>query len=230
MVTLCDVLTASADAAATVIYADTWNDPDMAPSSGELALALVMVFGGLGMIASFIAGVAVFCCWQYRVAANARALGAEGMQITPGWNVGWWFVPIANLYKPMQAMRENYNASLPDVRVDNWMLRGTPAVIGWWWAAWLIGNFLSQASFRLGMRDDPGLVVASTWFGAASALVSLVAFVAIVRIVQRITAWQNQRAYGEGFAADTRPCPRCGSAVPTVVGAVCPGCALPLPS
>jgi hypothetical protein len=32
--------------------------------------------------------------WIYRANANARALGAKDMKFTPGWAVGWYFVPI----------------------------------------------------------------------------------------------------------------------------------------
>jgi hypothetical protein len=35
--------------------------------------------------------------WIYRANQNARALGAEDMEFTPRWSVGWFFVPIASL-------------------------------------------------------------------------------------------------------------------------------------
>ena len=40
--------------------------------------------------------VVLFCCWIYRANCNARALGAQGMSFTPGWSVGWFFIPIAS--------------------------------------------------------------------------------------------------------------------------------------
>ena len=48
----------------------------------------------------------VFLCWLYRAACNARALGARGMQVSPAWAVGGFFVPIIHLFLPYQAVKE----------------------------------------------------------------------------------------------------------------------------
>jgi len=48
----------------------------------------------------------VFLCWLYRAACNARALGAQGMQVSPAWAVGGFFVPIIHLFLPYQAVKE----------------------------------------------------------------------------------------------------------------------------
>src|ERR1700754_3506800 len=54
--------------------------------------------------------IIVFAVWIHRANRNARALGAVGMRFSPGWAVGWFFVPIANLWKPYQAMKEIWQA------------------------------------------------------------------------------------------------------------------------
>src|SRR5947209_8456564 len=43
--------------------------------------------------------VVVFGMWIYRANHNVRALGARELRYTPGWAVGWFFVPILNLWK-----------------------------------------------------------------------------------------------------------------------------------
>jgi len=58
--------------------------------------------GGL----AFLATVIVWCIWQHRAQANAVVLSGGGLRFTPGWAVGWWFIPIANLWKPFQTVRE----------------------------------------------------------------------------------------------------------------------------
>jgi hypothetical protein len=55
--------------------------------------------------------IVLFCIWIYRANSNARQLGATDMQFSPGWSVGWYFIPIANLWKPYQAMCEIWRAS-----------------------------------------------------------------------------------------------------------------------
>lgn len=45
---------------------------------------------------------AVFIVWQYRHAKNARILGSGGGLAAPGWAIGGWFIPIANLFLPQR--------------------------------------------------------------------------------------------------------------------------------
>lgn len=49
--------------------------------------------------------------WIYRANYNARQIGAAGMTFSPGWSVGWYFVPIAAFWKPYQAMKEIWRAA-----------------------------------------------------------------------------------------------------------------------
>lgn len=53
----------------------------------------------------------VWLIWQHRAQKNLEGLGATWLRFTPGWAVGWWFVPFANLVKPFQTMRELWKAS-----------------------------------------------------------------------------------------------------------------------
>ena len=48
----------------------------------------------------------------HRANYNARQLGAADMRFTPGWAVGWHFIPIAWFWKPYQAMTEIWRASV----------------------------------------------------------------------------------------------------------------------
>src|SRR5512133_3434057 len=59
----------------------------------------------------FVAAVVVWCVWQHHAQANAVVLSGGGLRFTPGWAVGWWFIPIANLWKPFQTVRELWRAS-----------------------------------------------------------------------------------------------------------------------
>ena len=64
-----------------------------------------------------------------------------GLRFTPGWAVGWWFVPFANLVKPFQTMRELWKASGGE---EDWGHSRTWSLIGWWWAAWLTAGVLGR--------------------------------------------------------------------------------------
>lgn len=55
---------------------------------------------------------------------------SDEMFISPGWAVGWYFVPFANLFKPLQAMKEIWLES--NRAGTSYESRGS-AILGWWW-------------------------------------------------------------------------------------------------
>jgi hypothetical protein len=83
---------------------------------------------------AFLATGIVWLVWQHRAQSNARELTAGGTSITPGWAVGWWFVPFANFVKPLQAMHELWQASTGGA---TWSEQRVSPVLVVWWLAWL---------------------------------------------------------------------------------------------
>lgn len=68
----------------------------------QLGIACVALLQLLVIIATGV----VFLMWIYRANLNVRGFGAADMKFTPGWSVGWYFIPIMNLVRPYQAMKE----------------------------------------------------------------------------------------------------------------------------
>ncbi|WP_322964484.1 DUF4328 domain-containing protein [Sphingomonas fuzhouensis] len=52
-----------------------------------------------------------FFGWVYVINRNAQQW-SDAMTIGPGWNVGWFFVPVASLWKPFDGIRESRNVSI----------------------------------------------------------------------------------------------------------------------
>jgi hypothetical protein len=111
---------------------------------------------GLISIAVFIVTGITFLKWIYRANFNSRGFGAREMKFTPGWSVGYYFIPFLNLVRPYQAMKEIWQASKNPL---NWQSQQCSGLLGWWWALWLINSFLGQISFRLSLhaRDRSSL-------------------------------------------------------------------------
>ncbi|MBP1474614.1 DUF4328 domain-containing protein [Frateuria sp. MAH-13] len=76
--------------------------------------------------------------WVYRAACNVRALGARGLDDSPGWAVGWYAVPVMNLVRPLRAMTQIWLGSEAPAR---WQKLGTPSLLRVWWVFWIAGNF-----------------------------------------------------------------------------------------
>jgi uncharacterized protein DUF4328 len=87
--------------------------------------------------------------WQYRAHANLRALGVSGLKYSPGWAVGWWFIPFANVVVPFLVMRELWKASDPEASSLDWIARRATALLGLWWASRLLANVFLQIGFVL---------------------------------------------------------------------------------
>jgi hypothetical protein len=109
---------------------------------------------------ALIATIIVFAMWIYRANYNARQLGAAGMTFTPGWAVGWYFIPIANLWKPYQAMKEIWQAS---ANPAHWQTQERGAILPWWWGLFLLSGIVSNAALRLSLAATtlPAIIMAS---------------------------------------------------------------------
>ena len=79
--------------------------------------------------------------WIHRANYNARQLGAADLDFSPGWAVGWYFVPVAWFWKPYQVMKEIWRASASP---KDWRLQGGSPLLVWWWALWLVRGWGSE--------------------------------------------------------------------------------------
>ena len=151
----------------------------------------------------------VWLVWQHRGQANLVAARVSGLRFTPGWAVGWWFVPFANLVKPFQTMRELWKASGGE---EDWRQSRTWPVIGWWWAAWLTAGVLG----RVGGAVSPGRP-RSRACGRGSRvlllteLVVLAAAILAIVLVRSVMDRQGDSANGSRILATRRPGPMCPS-------------------
>jgi hypothetical protein len=106
--------------------------------------------GGLQALMTFTT-IIVFGRWIVLAHRNLPALGAQDLDVRPGWAVGWYFVPIANLWKPFQAMRTLWNASHD---AGKWQLGEGNWILPVWWTLWLISSFLGNLLMRNGFDDE----------------------------------------------------------------------------
>ena len=159
-----------------------------------------LMIAGLALVASTIVMVAcivVVAFWIHRVSANAHAL-SDDMTISPGWAVGWYFVPIANLVKPYQGMKEAWMAS--HFR-DNWHGEPTPALLIWWWALWLITNILANISFRIGgYYPDEFAPAPVAFLDLVGGVLNVALCLILIRMMKQLCHAQLYARHDETFA------------------------------
>jgi len=176
-------------------------DPDTQPTNPtELALLLAVVLVGLAYVAAFAACVVLFCVWIHRANRNARALGAEGLEYTPGLAVVWFFVPFFNLFKPYFAVKEIYQASDPEAILAedpgaplsiHWSNVPVPTQLRLWWIAWILSNLLDSASLRFSLNGADAL---SAWLSMAGAAVVIPCTLLAIWVILEIRDRQARRA------------------------------------
>ncbi len=140
-----------------------------------IAIAYIVVF----LVSGFL-----ILKWIYRANYNARQLGASGMKFTPGWSVGWYFIPIFALWKPYQAMKEIWKASHAP---NDWTNAATSSVLGWWWFFWIVSNGIAGASFSMRARaEELNELMTLNVVNQASELFSIPSAIITLTLINRI--------------------------------------------
>jgi hypothetical protein len=95
-----------------------------------------------------LAAYIVTCMWLWGVRGNAEALNPIARHVRErGWVWGSWVCPVVSLGFPFQIVRDVQAATNPHGR--------RTALIGWWWAEFLVLNLtLNAYSFRDGEGLD----------------------------------------------------------------------------
>jgi hypothetical protein len=161
-------------------------DPNVDPDETLLASDIAnLVVGLLQFLLAIFLGV-TFLRWIYRANKNLHVLSSEPMTFTPGWSVGWYFIPIANLYKPYQAMKEIWS-------VAHRGAVGSGSLLGWWWTLWIVSNFLGRIALRLALRakDAQGYAysaAANVFSDALDVALNVVALMLVTAIAKAYAA------------------------------------------
>ena len=142
-------------------------------------------------------GVHVLCAvWLYRASANAHAL-AGGLTISPAWAVGWYFVPVANLWKPYQAVAEIWRASTIS---EAWQTVTVPRMLLVWWIVWLANRALEiLPPYIQGLSGATYPLTITLMLNLAASLTGMVSCLMLMSIVQVITALQTGRDRADVF-------------------------------
>lgn len=156
-----------------------------ASNLGNETLPLI-AFGALSF--GLLLNLPVVVWWIIRASRNAHVLKGRPLESSPIFAALWWYIiPIASLYKPVQAMAEIWDesASSRERRSRNkWLL----AV---WWPALLI----TGVSAKLSGMDE--IAEAATTIALLSALVQATAFLLLTR---QICAMQREKEVAITFS------------------------------
>ncbi len=155
---------------------------------GDLYYSYVYIFNDLyseqlentAAVFLYITGF-VFFFWSSKTMQNswnlARLKNLPTPSITPGWSIAWYFIPIASLWKPFEAMKEMWTATFG---------QGKSAVlVAVWWTGW-VGSSITNFVYIMNENLDDNLMVSisSTFF--------LVSGLALIKIIKSLTDRQQE--------------------------------------
>jgi len=147
------------------------------------------------MLAGFTTAI-VALLWIYNAHQNLAAFRTQGLRYSSAEAIAYWFIPIMNLFRPYQVMKEMCLASDPerDSSVpDSWRSGRRPASFPWWWFFFL----LSFASIHLrvsGMAIPRSWLLASCAAGSIASLGNILAGVFFILIVKEIDRRQEAKS------------------------------------
>ncbi|HEY9132698.1 MAG TPA: DUF4328 domain-containing protein [Dyella sp.] len=151
--------------------------------AGDRWLVLANALQMLALLVCYVIGG----MWIYRAACNVRSLGARGLDDSPGWAVGWYAVPFANLAMPFRAMKQ---IRLASESPHGWRSRNTPVLLTTWWTLFLINGLGGYAVARLGAEKTvAALAIMQTWL-IVYHVFSILAAVSFIKVVSEVTGLQ----------------------------------------
>ncbi|HXG64467.1 MAG TPA: DUF4328 domain-containing protein [Blastocatellia bacterium] len=165
------------------------------------------LFIALLQMVVYVVTAVLFLIWIYRAHQNLPALGALGLKYSPGWAVGWFFVPCLNLIRPFQVVTEIWKASSPEMDSKDgtsWQYATTSPIIAFWWGAWIVSNILGRLDFRMSFNAETAdALITAIQVSILSCIVSAIAAVLAIIMISQMDARQEEK--NRRLMASTEP-------------------------
>lgn len=125
------------------------------PGEGALrtAQASLLLMSGMALIQLVmnLAIAVLFLRMLYKAVQKAQGFAKPFTQVSPGWAVGYWFIPLMNLYRPIQVVKALFQACTEEAG-------GKPAageqLLGAWWALFVLSNIVASMVARTDTDRD----------------------------------------------------------------------------
>jgi len=106
-----------------------------------------MGYSAYAEVAAFILIAILFLRFLYKAVKQAKAFTTPYTYVSPGWAVGYWFIPLMNLYRPFEVVKALFKSSAHEAG-DAKPTAGEQ-LLSAWWALFLISNFAGWALSRM---------------------------------------------------------------------------------
>ena len=168
------------------------------PTKDQLVLVALV---GLAYLGFFIATVVIYCIWLYRSIKAINLMSSRPFPYSPGFAVGYHFIPFANLYRPFQVMQAAFRWASPES-----VSPITKLILWLWWLLWILSGVFQYASTQ--SADAQGGMIGATMEAASAGLLIYIVINLTTLLENKLREWQTERmnqAPPVGFVEYPRP-------------------------
>jgi len=177
------------------------GDADLG-SGGAQAVGLslmAMGFSDYAQVAAFLVIAILFLRLLYKTVQQAKGFATPFTYVSPGWAVGYWFIPIMNLYRPFQVVKALFTATAHEAG-DAKPTAGEQ-LLSAWWALFLVSNMAGWALSRMDTDfSDRAQVITFCEYSFGINLLTIAATLLFMRVIKRLVL-----ALGRAGTAKTAP-------------------------
>ncbi len=152
---------------------------------------------GFLFLALFIVTGILFLMWIHRAHRNLPSLGNTNLKYSPGWAVGWFFVPILSLWKPYQVTTEIWKASDPTTDVNDstaWQESPASSIVSSWWFLFMISAIIGNIVMRLFLQaETPNEILTASWWELIMDAIGILSAILAILIVRNIDQRQEMK-------------------------------------
>lgn len=154
----------------------------------------------------FLITAVVWCVWTNKSCKNAWFFNAQsGVRpatevFKPGWAVGYYFIPLVNLWRPMQAM-----VFIRDAITKHTGSVGT--IVGWWWFFWILSNIFSKVTDRIYTENTLEAYIGNQNLIIYLSPIDVASTISAFILVKRITRAQTESAIAHGVITNSAMIP-----------------------
>jgi hypothetical protein len=151
---------------------------------------------GTFQVIAFIGTAVVFLIWIYRVSKNLKPLGSQNQKYSPGWAIGWFFIPFANWVLPFLVTKEIWKASDPKAMdAESWRSTSVSPIVPAWWALYVVASIGGYIVVRiaLGGGETATDLLNQTWAWVIADVLEIPAAVLAILVVWGITSRQDEK-------------------------------------
>lgn len=132
------------------IQAEAYETEEEQTTAAEASDNVQKIIGIATLLVLWASGIA-FLFWTHRIVKNAHCLTYHPLRFSPGWAVLYYFIPILNLFRPLQALSDAHRVSK---NPGDWWAASGSSLLVWWWVIHILTGVVDRVVAKVLIKAD----------------------------------------------------------------------------